>query len=205
MAENTYYKVGDCVQIREDLKEDAYYGMFDGVTKDTAVRNMLPYAKAITKITKIECDKYRIDIDNGRHFWTDKMFESKVNTAYDEVGLKYAISIGNEFFIIVTKIKENEGVYTFSVPKNLPPFVYDKLSCVQNENGDHIFEKENLDSFIYIDEFEVQLRRDVFGVGKKDDNLKAYSWGCRSVFFLEEWVSPISSRLYINEIILLDE
>lgn len=205
MTNNTYYKVGDYVKIRKDLAVDIRYEMFNKSASNVVIDKMHSYAGIVAEITEIVLGQYQINVDGGKYLWTDKMFEGRVNTAYYGVGLKYAIDIGNSLFIIVTKIEENEGVCTFSVPKNLPPFVYDKLSCVQNENGDHIFEKENLDSFIYVDEFEVQLCRDVFGVGKKDDNLKAYSWGCRPVFFLEEWVSPISSRLYINEIILLDE
>lgn len=63
------YNVGDKVKIRTDLHDGFWYGnsSFVGKMRD-----------GMGKLATIRCvhsNSYIIDLDNGRYFWTDEMFE----------------------------------------------------------------------------------------------------------------------------------
>lgn len=72
------YRVGDKVQIREDLIVGGEYGA------DTFAEEMEQYKGKTATITATYGSKYDIDIDNGHWCWTDEMFEDCADFALDE-------------------------------------------------------------------------------------------------------------------------
>lgn len=71
----TKFKVGDKVKIREDLEVDVVYG------GAIFMEDMKEYRGMVATIISIDYDgKFTIDLDNGKWFWTNKMFEGSKNT-----------------------------------------------------------------------------------------------------------------------------
>ena len=72
------HDVGDAVVIRADLRRGEKYAMMRGKhnTTDTVSESMLAYAWREAFITSHIFNKYTIDLDGGRWFWTDEMFYS---------------------------------------------------------------------------------------------------------------------------------
>ena len=67
------YKVGDKVKIREDLVVDQWYG------DDIFTPEMSSFKGQVVTITKIRENKYVIEEDSKRYYWTDDMFSGKVS------------------------------------------------------------------------------------------------------------------------------
>lgn len=65
------HKVGDKVRIREDLKENVYYGEYFAVSE--AIR----FGGKTVTISDIDMSKfsYEIEEDGGKFYWTDEMFD----------------------------------------------------------------------------------------------------------------------------------
>lgn len=71
------YKVGDKVVVRKDLVEHESYYMEDGLTRDSAVSEMMGHCGKVVTICEItESGKYQIG--DGWN-WTDEMFECLAN------------------------------------------------------------------------------------------------------------------------------
>lgn len=71
------YKVGDKVKIRSDLVSDKYYGTND------FVEPMKKYLGEVATIISVGNYDYSIDIDDDSWYWTDEMFECKVDEPSD--------------------------------------------------------------------------------------------------------------------------
>lgn len=71
------YKIGDKVKIREDLnlKTDEYYGVIDAMLKHKGKVAEIIYCKC-----SYCCTLYKLDIDYGIYWWSEKMFETQTQT-----------------------------------------------------------------------------------------------------------------------------
>ena len=78
--EDIFLKVGDVVQIRENLDILEDYCMFHNEDiNDCVTANMKRYGGEITKIVEVTSwGKYRLKIDDGEHNWTDEMLDAKI-------------------------------------------------------------------------------------------------------------------------------
>lgn len=72
----TKYLPGDKVLVRPDLKPGRYYSMADGSNSNIAVGGMINFAGKVVTISYLSDRQYRIK--EYTCFWTDEMFEYKV-------------------------------------------------------------------------------------------------------------------------------
>jgi hypothetical protein len=66
---------GESVTIRSDLEIGKSYGL-------TFVKSMEPYRGLETRIIYVYEDNYDLEIDEGKHGWTDKMFRSRLPSSH---------------------------------------------------------------------------------------------------------------------------
>lgn len=63
------HKVGDKVRVRKNIEPFERCGCY------SFPASMCVYKGVTAKITKVKCDSYSINVDNGKWDWTDEMFE----------------------------------------------------------------------------------------------------------------------------------
>lgn len=63
------HKVGDKVRVRKNIEPFERCGCY------LFPASMCVYKGVTAKITKVKCDSYSINVDNGKWDWTDEMFE----------------------------------------------------------------------------------------------------------------------------------
>jgi hypothetical protein len=71
---NYKYKVGEKVRVKENLRSDVSYGMYDSYETDTFVGQMRQFAGKIVTIDEMASGKYRMAECEGWNF-TDEMLE----------------------------------------------------------------------------------------------------------------------------------
>lgn len=89
MEVDSYYKVGDYVRIRPDLLKGYRYMSYGDTDVSNAclfISEMEQYRGYETKITRIKTTnpvRYGIEIDGGKFFWVDGMFDLEYNLEFD--------------------------------------------------------------------------------------------------------------------------
>lgn len=76
------HKVGDKVRVRKNIEPFERCGCY------LFPASMCVYKGVTAKITKVKCDSYSINVDNGKWDWTDEMFEP-----VEEMSAEEAISL----------------------------------------------------------------------------------------------------------------